>query len=64
EKIFDFFRNPPAEDVEIHEKQPDAERVKEILLGHGFSEERINKTLRKLHDFQDKRKQSDLQKFF
>jgi flap endonuclease-1 len=45
EKIFEFFRKPPSEDIEIHKKMPDAEKVKGILLGHDFSEERINRSL-------------------
>ncbi len=63
EEIFRFFRNPPSEDVEIRRKMPDAGKVKEMLLGHGFSEERINKTLERLSSLQMK-KQSSLQKFF
>ncbi len=63
EKIFEFFRNPPAEDVEMCKKEPDAGKVKDILIGHDFSQERIDKTLKKLNDFQNKRKQSNIQKF-
>jgi flap endonuclease-1 len=64
EKIFNFFRSPPAEDVETRKGRPDAEKVKQILLGHDFSPDRINRTLEKLTDARKSRDQSDLQRFF
>ncbi len=64
EKIFNFFRSPPVQDVEVVKKQPDPDAVKSMLLGHDFSEERIKRTLEKLNDSLGKKKQSSLNKFF
>lgn len=64
ENIFEFFKNPPSTDVEIKAGIPDSERVKALLLEHDFTEERIGRTLEKLHGAQDRKKQSSLQGFF
>ncbi len=64
EKIFDFFKNPPAEEFGIEKRLPDPDLVKEILIDHDFSNERIKKTLEKLRDVEEERKQSSLGKFF
>ncbi|MCD6495979.1 MAG: flap endonuclease-1 [Candidatus Aenigmarchaeota archaeon] len=63
EKIIDFFMNPPVIDVQIKADAPDAERVREILLGHDFSEERIAKSLEKLVALRNAGRQSSLQNF-
>jgi flap endonuclease-1 len=62
-KIFDFFRKPPVTDVKIAPGTPDPEKVRSLLLEHDFSEERINRTLEKLHQAGDKKRQSTLQSF-
>jgi flap endonuclease-1 len=64
QKIFDFFKRPPVGEVEITRGSPDPEKVRNILMEHAFSEERINRTLEKLSDAQGKKSQSSLQKFF
>lgn len=66
ESIFDFFRNPPAEDVEIENKKPDYRKLREMLVSrHGFSEERTDPAIRRLEDLgKASGKQSDLGKFF
>jgi flap endonuclease-1 len=48
EEIFRFFMNPPAESCEINELKPDYNQLKEILLSHEFSEERIEKNSERL----------------
>jgi flap endonuclease-1 len=64
-EIFDFFKNPPAEDLKIEKRQPDPELVKRILVDdHEFSQDRIQRTLEKLQGAQEDRNQSSLQKFF
>jgi hypothetical protein len=51
ETIFDFFTNPPVEDVEIEKAKLNEEAVKEIMVGqHDFSEERIDSALKKLRE--------------
>lgn len=43
--LHEFFMNPPAEDVRIEAPQADMGKIKEILLSHDFSDERIERTL-------------------
>jgi len=65
EKIFEFFRNPPVEDMRIEKRQPDPEKVRKMLMeDHDFSEERIGSTLEKLQGAMEEKRQSSLQKFF
>ncbi|MFH1978031.1 MAG: flap structure-specific endonuclease, partial [Candidatus Aenigmatarchaeota archaeon] len=63
EKVFDFFKNPPVEDLEIKKEKYNYEALKEMLMDHDFSEERIENTLKKL-DEKKKKGQSNLGKFF
>lgn len=63
-EIFDFFNNPPCVDVGLEGQPPDHAKLKEILLSHDFSQERIEKTLERLGASAEKKKQSSLQKFF
>lgn len=64
EAIYDFFKEPPVEDVDIRIKHVDPEGLAEFLKGHDFSEERIGNTLRKLAEKGKEKKQSGLGKFF
>jgi len=64
DKIFDFFKNPPAQDVKIENLQPDPEDVRKILVDeHDFSPDRIQRTLEKLEGAEHEREQSSLEKF-
>jgi len=64
DQIFDFFKNPPAQDVKIENLQPDPEDVRKILVDeHDFSPDRIQRTLEKLEGAEHERKQSSLEKF-
>ncbi|MCK4714875.1 MAG: flap structure-specific endonuclease, partial [Candidatus Aenigmarchaeota archaeon] len=63
-KIFDFFRNPPVEDTEIEKQTLDPEGLrKQLVEEHGFSEERVSGTLRRLGEAGEKAKQSSLGSF-
>jgi flap endonuclease-1 len=62
--LLDFFMDPPAVDVRIEQKEPDFDKVREILIGHGFSEERIGKTLETFKESSRNGEQSSLSKFF
>ena len=65
QKIFDFFKNPPVEDMEIPEFEFDSEKLTHMMVEENdFSEERIDSILKKVKDTQDDKKQSNLQKFF
>lgn len=63
EEIFEFFRNPPVEECEIQRTKPDFEKLKSIMLGHDFSEERVDKTIERLKKIH-KAKQGSLQAWF
>ena len=63
ERVFDFFKHPPVEDLEIKRQRFEPEKLKEMLIEeHGFSDERIESTLKKLEESQ--KNQSSLGKFF
>jgi len=47
-EIFEFFKNPPVEECEIKRIRPDFGRLREIMTGHDFSEERVEKTIERL----------------
>lgn len=47
-EIFEFFRNPPVEECEIEKVKPDFKGLKEIMLDHDFSGERVDKTIERL----------------
>jgi len=62
--IFDFFRNPPARELQIERRRPDPERIREILVEeHSFSPERIDNTMAKLEAAAETKKQSSLGRF-
>jgi flap endonuclease-1 len=48
QEIFEFFKNPPVEECEIKRVQPDFGKLKDIMIDHDFSEERIDKTIERL----------------
>lgn len=48
EEIYRFFLEPPVEREGIEEVRPDYGKVKEILLSHEFSGERIDRTIGRL----------------
>jgi hypothetical protein len=62
--LFDFFMNPPAAEVKIEYAQPDIQKLREILLGHDFSAERIDSTLLALDAALKKGGQESLSRFF
>ena len=46
--LFEFYKKPDVENVNIPEPELDLEKLKELLLSHDFSEDRIANTLKKL----------------
>lgn len=63
EQVFDFFKNPPVEDLKIEKKKLDEKELRKILIeDHDFGEERIASTLNKLKDI--KPSASSLGRFF
>jgi flap endonuclease-1 len=47
--ILEFFMNPPVEDTEYEFKEPDQEKIREVLVDrHDFSEDRVNSGINKL----------------
>lgn len=62
EKIYDFFLNPPAtEKYDIAWKEPDADKLKEFMVGeHDFSSERMGKVIERLQNAWTKGRQSSL----
>ncbi len=53
-EIYDFFINPPTESCAIPNVKPDWEQLKDFLLDHDFSMERINSTLNKIKKAREK----------
>lgn len=46
ERIIEFFKNPPVEDIEYSFGEPDEEKIKEILVDdHDFSKDRVSSGL-------------------
>jgi flap endonuclease-1 len=64
EELLSFFMNPPAAEVKLGHPEPDFSKVREILLSHDFSEERIGGTLSALEEASAKGGQESLSKFF
>ncbi|HDD35185.1 MAG TPA: flap endonuclease-1 [Candidatus Desulfofervidus auxilii] len=61
--IFNFFKNPPVIDCDITKTQPDFDSLKEFMLQHDFSEERVDKVINALESLKGER-QEDLSKWF
>jgi flap endonuclease-1 len=60
----EFKRYSQIEPPEIVFKKPNKEKIKEILLKHDFSEERIESGLKKLDEHEETKKQKGLGEFF
>ncbi len=51
EEIFDFFKNPPIEELEITKMNLDEHKLKQILIDdHNFSQDRVESTINKIKD--------------
>jgi len=62
--VFNLFKNMPVTDnYKIQWNNISKEKLKEFLLEHDFSEERINSTLEKLEKHQESKKQRSLADF-
>jgi len=63
EDVFEFFKNPPTEKIEVAEKKSDLVELKRMLIeDYGFGEDRIKSTLEKLAEVK-KSASSGLNKF-
>ncbi|HUS49388.1 MAG TPA: flap structure-specific endonuclease, partial [Candidatus Paceibacterota bacterium] len=60
QEVFSLFKKPDVKDVEIKFPKVNREKIKEILLEHDFSEERINSALEKLDEAKEQAKQKTL----
>jgi flap endonuclease-1 len=64
-EVFELFHKPDVIDAEFDFKKVDEEKIKEILVErHDFSEERVDKQLKRLREIHEERKQKDLGKWF
>ena len=65
QEIFQLFHKPDVVDVDFEFGEVDEEKIKEILVEeHEFSNDRVEKQLEKLRDFEEKKKQKGLDKWF
>lgn len=65
QEIFqEFNRYSVADNKSLTFKKPNKEKIKEILLKHDFSEERIDSGLKKLDEVEETKKQKGLNEFF
>jgi len=62
--IFDFFKNPDAEDVRIENIEPEWDALTEFLLDHDFSAERIEATKKRLVETKSAASQKSLSGWF
>lgn len=60
QEVFELFKRPDIKNVEIKFPKLNENKVKDILLEHDFSEERINSALEKLNEAKEKAKQQTL----
>ncbi|MEM2933006.1 MAG: flap endonuclease-1 [Candidatus Pacearchaeota archaeon] len=60
QEIFPLFKQPNVKDIEIKFPKLNESKIKEILLEHDFSEERINSALNKLKEAKEQQKQKTL----
>ncbi|MFP4568375.1 MAG: flap endonuclease-1 [Candidatus Woesearchaeota archaeon] len=65
-KIYDTIKNmPTTNNYDLTFKDPDTDKIKEILVKkHNFSEERVNATLKKLDEYKKINAQKGLSDFF
>ena len=60
-EIFEMFKNPDvSRNVEIEFPEIDPSRMREILIGHDFLEDRVDKQIEKLKDLKGKGAQKTL----
>jgi len=59
-EIFQLFKQPNVGNGEFEFPELNKNKIKEILMSHDFSEERIDKQLEKLEDAKEKQKQKTL----
>lgn len=65
QEIFQLFHKPNVIDADISFEKIDEDKIKEILVkNHDFSEERVEKQLERLREFEEKSKQKGLDKWF
>ncbi|MEE9406357.1 MAG: flap endonuclease-1 [Candidatus Aenigmarchaeota archaeon] len=63
-KIFEFFKNPPAEDVEIKKEKLQPDKLIELMVEeHEFGQERMQKVIDRLSGAAESQKQTGLAKF-
>jgi len=60
QEVFSLFKKPDVREAEIKFPKLNKEKIREILLEHEFSEERINSALEKLDEAKEKGKQKTL----
>ncbi len=60
QEIFHLFKKPNVEDLEIKFPNVNEKKIKEIMMGHDFSEERVEKQLERLRELKEKAKQKTL----
>ncbi len=60
QEVFSLFKKPDVRDAEIKFPKINQDKIREILLEHDFSEERINSALDKLNEAKEKQKQKTL----
>ncbi|MBU2562411.1 MAG: flap endonuclease-1 [Nanoarchaeota archaeon] len=64
-EIFELFHKPAVVDAEIKFKKINEDKIKEILVNrHNFSEERVDKSLERLKNVEEKNKQKGLGEWF
>jgi flap endonuclease-1 len=64
DKIFNFFMNPPVEDAVIEKRELDPDGLRKHLVDeHGFSDDRVDSTIKKLEGANERGKQSSLGSF-
>lgn len=63
-KIFEFFKKPPVEDIEIPKHKLDTQKLREFMVDiHEFSEERVKGTIDRLSGAAEAQKQTGLGRF-
>lgn len=60
QEVFSLFKKPDVRNTEINFPKINQDKIKQILLEHDFSEERINSALEKLNEAREKGKQKTL----
>jgi flap endonuclease-1 len=63
-EIFKLFEKPDVKDSEIKFPKFDEEKIKNILVPHGFSEDRLESQFKKMQEYLKEKKQKGLKDFF